>query len=188
MVLSALGQVPNRFYQNKQKTKSIINSDVQNTRAQNLKQTVTEMAKKDAANGEYMGAEFVQLRRACVSEVAPDRTAAILQASSMLDSNTWVDYEKELDRYIAMLFGLPYKAEASLPSGQDTAQIYDENGEMIAAYHWQSGWTAVSTSAENARSDELKFMYYDAYHAARNAMKSASGSGGDSPSLLNVTA
>lgn len=140
----------------------------------NLQDTIIAMAKRDAAKGEYMGKEFTELRQACVSDVSPDRSTAMLQVTSFMESGNinGYDHDKDIDSWMYILLGLPYKAEGVSDSfGRNTAQIYGENGEMIASYHWENGWTEVPTSAENARSDELKFAYYDAYCKARENMK-----------------
>lgn len=137
-----------------------------------LEKTVIAMAKKDAADGVYMGDEFMAFRRAYVSEVSPDRASAIAEFTSMISNKQSFELDCGPDKWIAMLLGLPYKAEASFsPSGLNTAGIFNQNGELIATYNWQSGWSSVSTSAENARHDELKCIYYNAYHEARQSLK-----------------
>lgn len=155
---------------------------IKNNKKSKLEETVIAMAKKDAADGVYMGDEFMELRKAYVSEVSPDRNAAIAEVASMTSENASFDLDCDLDKWIAMLLGLSYKAECSYSSsGLDTAGIFDGNGELIATYNWQSGWTSVSTSAENERHDELKSIYYNAYHEARQSLKE-----GQTGSLLNL--
>ncbi|MGN0143403.1 MAG: hypothetical protein ACI398_00370 [Clostridium sp.] len=158
------------------------NDTTKNSKKSQLEETVIAMAKKDAADGVYMGDEFMELRKAYVSEVSPDRNAAIAEVTARASENASFDLDCDLDKWIAMLLGLPYKAECTYSaSGLNTAGIFDENGELIATYNWQSGWTSVSTSAENERHDELKSIYYNAYHEARQSLKE-----GQTGSLINI--
>ncbi|NMM61658.1 hypothetical protein HBE96_02915 [Clostridium sp. P21] len=161
----------NKFYKKAEKENIVKESkSTKSTQNNSLEESIIEMAKKDAYNGEYMGREFMALRRACVNKVSPNRSLPMFQASNLMRNR--YTFTNELSYWIAKLLELPFKGESTgISFGQDTAQIYSPNGEMIAAYHWQSGWTSVPTSAEIAKSDELKFAYYKAYHEAREVMK-----------------
>lgn len=142
----------------------------QGTEKNSLEERIIVIAKRDAANGVYMSSEYAQLEKEAVSECSPNRSAAISQVSSLMTSkkhSTTGGYP-----LIAILLGLPYKAEMSSGLHGNYASIYNEGGEMIASYHWKSGWTSVPTAAENACTDKLTEIYYNAYHEARIAIKS----------------
>ena len=51
-----------------------------------LKEKIVDLAKKDAQDNVYMGKAFMNLRKAEVSKVAPDRTALIGKFSQSINS------------------------------------------------------------------------------------------------------
>nr|WP_320024170.1 hypothetical protein [uncultured Acetobacterium sp.] len=140
-----------------------------------LKETIVVMAKEDAVNGVYMGDQFRTLRMSEVKKVAPNRAAAMAKATSIMNSENNAESLKKMEaadyKWIRMLLGLPYKAQFETGPLGTGAHVFDENGDEIATYTPQVGWQTRSSKTENTKSDELKFIYYDAYIEARHAMK-----------------
>ncbi len=147
--------------------------------SESLKETIVALAKEDAANAVYMGDQFRTLRMREVEKVAPNRAAAMAKATAIMNSenneeNNAESLKKmeEADyKWIRMLLGLPYKAQFETGPLGTGAHVFDENGDEIATYTPQVGWQTRSSKTENTKSDELKFIYYDAYIEARQAMK-----------------
>lgn len=140
-----------------------------------LKETIVALAKEDAANTVYMGDQFRTLRRREVEKVAPNRAAAMAKATAIMNSENNAESLKKMEeadyKWIRMLLGLPYKAQFETGPLGTGAHVFDENGDEIATYTPQVGWQTRSSKTENSKSDELKFIYYDAYIEARHAMK-----------------
>lgn len=140
-----------------------------------LKETIATMAKEDAANTVYMGDQFRTLRMREVEKVAPNRAAAMAKATAIMNSENNAESLKKMEeadyKWIRMLLGLPYKAQFETGPLGTGAHVFDENGDEIATYTPQVGWQTRSSKAENTKSDELVFIYYDAYIEARQAMK-----------------
>lgn len=172
---------------NEAKSKVSSVNDIKDDKQSELEKKITAMAKKDAANGIYMDKEFSAFRKAYVAEVSPDRGAAIAQVMSKLNNEKQsFELSCDPDPWITMLLGLDYKAEGVYSeSGHPSAEIYNEGNELIASYNWQSGWTSVSTKAETARHEEVKMIYYQAYHEARQQLNGNSYAAG---SLINIEA
>ena len=83
-----------------------------------LKEKIVELAKKDAKNNIYMGNEFMNLRKAEVAKVAPNRAALIGKFNQSMSSGNMGDMKKiqEADkRWLCILFGIPYEAEFQGP-------------------------------------------------------------------------
>ena len=96
--------------------KSISKSDDKNKwkLTDSIKEKITELAKKDAKNNIYMGNEFMNLRKAEVAKVAPNRAALIGKFNQSMNSGNMGDMKEiqEADkRWLCILFGIPYEAE-----------------------------------------------------------------------------
>lgn len=168
MGISSIGQ-KTAFPIPKAQTKKGKEIKMSEAEKEKLYDTIAEMAKKDAKEGVYMGEDFLKLRKEYVAQVSPDRAQAIAQASRFTEIP--IPSSEEIDVFLSMLMHLPYKLNENFVSLANTGHIYDENGDAIVASHWGGGFSAVSTPAENARHDEVKFVYYDAYKEARQKMK-----------------
>ena len=73
-----------------------------------LKEKIVELAKKDAKNNVYMGNEFMNLRKAEVAKVAPNRAALIGKFNQSMSSGNMGDMKEiqEADkRWLCILFG-----------------------------------------------------------------------------------
>ena len=58
----------------------------------------------------------------------------------------------------------------------DTAEIYAPNGEMIAGYNSNGGWTEISTEAEYQFLHQADQIYSDAFKEARAEINAAAKS------------
>lgn len=139
-------------------------SDSEWTLTDTLKDKITELAKKDAENNVYMGNEFMDLRKAEVSKVAPNRTALI----SGNNADALKEAQEADKKWLSVLFGVPYEVESQ--GNGSAVHIYNENGEEILTYTQGVGWQEKETEAETAVHSALKAQYYEAYYEARQAI------------------
>ena len=138
-----------------------------------LKEKIVELAKKDAKNNIYMGNEFMNLRKAEVAKVAPNRAALIGKFNQSMNSGNVGDMKKiqEADkRWLCILFGIPYEAEYQGEGTGSALHIYNEEGEEVLTYTQGVGWHEKETKAETSVHSALKSAYYEAYHDARKAL------------------
>ena len=138
-----------------------------------LKEKIVELAKKDAKNNIYMGNEFMNLRKAEVAKVAPNRAALIGKFNQSMNSGNMGDMKKiqEADkRWLCILFGIPYEAEYQGEGTGSALHIYNEEGEEVLTYTQGVGWHEKETKAETSVHSALKSVYYEAYHDARKAL------------------
>ena len=138
-----------------------------------LKEKIVELAKKDAKNNIYMGNEFMNLRKAEVAKVAPNRAALIGKFNQSMNSGNMGDMKKiqEADkRWLCILFGIPYEAEYQGEGTGSALHIYNEEGEEVLTYTQGVGWHEKETKAETSVHSALKSAYYEAYHDARKAL------------------
>ena len=138
-----------------------------------LKEKIVELAKKDAKNNIYMGNEFMNLRKAEVAKVAPNRAALIGKFNQLMSSGNMGDMKKiqEADkRWLCILFGIPYEAEYQGEGTGSALHIYNEEGEEVLTYTQGVGWHEKETKAETSVHSALKSVYYEAYHDARKAL------------------
>lgn len=138
-----------------------------------LKEKIVELAKKDVKNNIYMGNEFMNLRKAEVAKVAPNRAALIGKFNQLMSSGNMGDMKEiqEADkRWLCILFGIPYEAEYQGEGAGSAIHIYNEGGEEVLTYTQGVGWHEKETKAETDVHSALKSAYYEAYHDARKAL------------------
>lgn len=146
----------------------------------NYIEQIKAQARTDAAKGSYMDGYdksprtgFSAIRDAQMKQyVSPDRATPISRVSAALnDSNRiWNLGENILD-----LIGIPCTAKVSigLVFGK-SAQIYNQDGEMIAAYSdRRGGWFDIPTADETRFQYESTQIYYEAYNAAKAEINAA---------------
>ena len=137
-----------------------------------LREKITALAREDAAQGVYMGNQFLALRKSEVAKVAPDRAALMGKVSQeMADMKTIREAD---ERRLRLLFGEPY--EAKFQSGG--VHVYDGNGDEVLTYTAGVGWHEKESRAETEVHGALKAAYYGAYHAARQEINGTEGQGG----------
>lgn len=134
---------------------------------------IKSCARQAAASGKNMvESGYAAIRDAQMGKsVSPDRSKAISQVSMALNSVTraW-----KSGKNILSLFGLPYTANVFKGPLKTTAEIFDENGEMIAGFHSDNGvWNSVPTSDETRFQYESNQIYREAYNAAKAEMAAA---------------
>ena len=116
-----------------------------------LKEKIVELAKKDAKNNIYMGNEFMNLRKAEVAKVAPNRAALIGKFNQSMSSGNMGDMKEiqEADkRWLCIIFGIPYEAEYQGEGTGSAIHIYNEGGEEVLTYTQGVGWHEKETKAE----------------------------------------
>lgn len=138
-----------------------------------LQEKITEYAREDAAQNDYMGNKFLALRKAEVAKVAPNRAALIGKFNQSMSSGNMGDMKEiqEADkRWLCILFGIPYEAEYQGEGTGSALHIYKEEGEEVLTYTQGVGWHEKETKAETGVHSALKLAYYEAYHDARKAL------------------
>lgn len=136
---------------------------------------IKEHAKKDALTGDYMQDDFNAMKQAYRNKyVSPDRSKAISQVSLMMNSRRTWNYGQNILSLFG--FGLPYTANIHKGLTRTTAEIFDQNGEMIAGYHSDNGtWQSVTTTAETQFMRETNRIYRAAWDEARAELAAAGG-------------
>ena len=138
-----------------------------------LQEKLTEYAREDAAQNDYMGNKFLALRKSEVAKVAPNRAALIGKFNQSMSSGNMGDMKEiqEADkRWLCILFGIPYEAEYQGEGTGSALHIYNEEGEEALTYTQGVGWHEKETKAETGVHSALKLAYYEAYHDARKAL------------------
>ena len=153
-----------------------------------LKEKIVELAKKDAKNNIYMGNEFMNLRKAEVAKVAPNRAALIGKFNQSMSSGNMGDMKEiqEADkRWLCILFGIPYEAEFQGEGTGSAAHVYNECGEEVLTYTEGVGWQEKETKAESQGHSALKSTYYEAFCDARKALNSEQRTGGMNENIMS---
>lgn len=132
---------------------------------------IKEHARRDAQVNVYQQKDYIQMINSHKQQrVSPDRQDAIARANMAMRSASRGG--KDL---LSMLLG-KYSMNAWLGGLVDTAEIFAPNGEMIAAYNSNGGWTEISTEAEYQFLNQADQIYYDAFKEAREEINAASNS------------
>ena len=134
---------------------------------------IKEHAKKDAQVNVYMQKDYIQMISAHKQQrVSPDRQEAISRATLAINSAAKGKGSADL---LSMLLG-EYSMKAWVGGLVDTAEIYAPNGEMIAGYNSNGGWTEISTEAEYQFLHQADQIYSDAFKEARAEINAAAKS------------
>ncbi len=134
---------------------------------------IKEHAKKDAQVNVYMQKDYIQMINAHKQQrVSPDRQEAISRAALAINSAAKGKGSADL---LSMLLG-EYSMKAWVGGLVDTAEIYAPNGEMIAGYNSNGGWTEISTEAEYQFLHQADQIYSDAFKEARAEINAAAKS------------
>ena len=130
---------------------------------------IKEHAKKDAQVNVYQQKDYIQMINAQKQQkVSPNRQDAISRATFAMNTAAKGTGSSNL---LSMLLG-PYSMKAWIGGLVDTAEIYAPNGEMIAAFNSDGGWTEISTEAEYQflnQADQIYSEAFDEAHAEINA-------------------
>lgn len=105
------------------------------------KKAIIELAKKDAASGDFGGENsgaYRELKKSFVSVASPDR-------KSIISANMRSFFTKEKVTF---------------------AEFKDGAGNIIAHYSSNNGWTMIATRSEIARESEFDAIYNEAWKSA----------------------
>lgn len=142
---------------------------------------IRAQARADAAKGRYMDGYdskqrtgFSAMRDAWMEQYVspPDRDEAISRVSAAIKRHGWDWKSGPADLLALMSISCTAKVFHG-PVHGTSAQIYDGNGEMIAAYSADGGWLSVPTADETRFQYESNQIYREAYNAARAELESA---------------
>lgn len=128
---------------------------------------VKDYARRDAEVDIYMQSGYIDFVSAYKkTHILPERDAAIARVSAFIKDRSLTD--GVVDSHVLCLVEPLYFADVSVGYQQKTANIYDENGIMIAGYNsMDDQWTAVETFAERQFHHVVDQIYAAAYREAR---------------------
>ena len=139
-----------------------------------LKKQIIEYAKEDAKRNVYMGDKFKCLRKNEVAKVAPDRAALMATLNQAISFGDMGDMQKikgSGERWLYVLFGIPYEAEFQSVGFGSAIHVYDENGDEILTYTGGVGWQEKESKAETMVHRSLRLTYYNAWKDAKKDIK-----------------
>ena len=175
-----------------------VSTKVSNAMTDEYIERIKTQARADAAKGSYEDGYdrtprtgFAAMRDAQMKQyVSPNRTKAISQVSAAINNpnRVWQTGANLLDLlsgYTAKVFNGPLYGTK--------AEIYNEDGEMIAGYGSSFGWIDVPTADEMRFQSESMQIYYKAYKEAEAEMAAAKQTAapamnGDAPASFDVKA
>ena len=139
---------------------------------------IKEHAKKDAQVNVYMQKDYIQMINAHKRQrVSPNRQEAISRADLAMKSAAKGTGGSDL---LSILLN-KYSMKAWLGGLVETAEIYAPNGEMIAGYNSNGGWTEISTEAEYQFLHQADQIYHDAFREAHEEINASAKSPAPEP-------
>ena len=139
---------------------------------------IKEHAKKDAQVNVYQQKDYIQMINSHKQQrVSPNRQEAISRATLVINRAPKGKGSADL---LSMLLG-EYSMKAWVGGLVDTAEIYAPNGEMIAGYNSNGGWTEISTEAEYQFLHQADQIYHDAFREAREEINASAKSPAPEP-------
>lgn len=155
-----------------------VSTKVSNAMTDEYIEQIKAQARADAVKGSYEDGYdrtprtgFAAMRDAQMKQyVSPDRTKGISQVSAAINNpnRVWQTGANLLDLlsgYTAKVFNGPLYGTK--------AEIYNEDGEMIAGYGGSFGWIDVPTADEMRFQSESMQIYYKAYKEAEAELATA---------------
>lgn len=143
---------------------------------------IKAQARTDAAKGSYMDGYdktprtgFSAIRDAQMKQyVSPDRATPISRVSALLNNPNFIS-QLHPGENLLNLIGISYTATVCNGAAfGKSSEIYNADGEMIAAYSdRRGGWFDVPTADEQRFQYESTQIYYEAYNAAKAEMAAA---------------
>ena len=134
-----------------------------------------EYAKEDAKQGTYMSEDFTKFFHAHMGKfVSPDRSAPKADVMSAIQAALKEPHPmlQALDKMLEKLSG-GCSAKLKISAIHQAAEVSAPNGEVIAFYSSNGGWTDIQTKEEHRFYSETASAYLQAYREARAEMKSA---------------
>ncbi len=134
---------------------------------------VKEYARRDAEAGIYMQSGYIDFVAAYTkTQFLPECDSVIARVSAFIKNYSFTD--GVIDSHVLCLVEPLYFADVTVGYYQKTANIYDENGVMIAGYtSMDDRWSAVSTFEENQFGYVVAQIYLEAFREARGKIDAA---------------
>lgn len=135
---------------------------------------IKSYAKEDAKRGVYMSPEFNQARLAHMKQyVSPDRSGPKADVMSAIQAALREPHPllQALEKMLDKLSG-GGSANLKISAIHQAAEVTAPNGEVIAFYSSNGGWTDIQTKEEHKYFSETASVYLQAYREARAEMKS----------------
>ena len=136
---------------------------------------IKEYAKQDAKQGIYMSKGFIQFRLARMEQcVSPDRSGPKADVMSAIQAALKEPHPmlQALEKMLEKLSG-GCSARLNISSIHQSAEVTAPNGEVIAFYSSNGGWTDIQTKEEHKYFSETASVYCQAYREARAEMRAA---------------
>lgn len=147
-------------------------------------------AKEDAKQGVYMSKGFIEFRLAHMKQfVSPDRSGPKADVMSAIQAALKEPHPMQyaLEKMLDKLSG-GCSANLKISSIHQAAEVTAPNGEVIAFYSSNGGWTDIQTKEEHRFFSETASLYHQAYREARAEIKAATqeGASQDSTSTMDI--
>ena len=150
-----------------------------------LKEAIVKIAREDAEKGQFhnMTKEWFDLKKEYMSSVSPDRESVITNSTKQINSiKQKLAKTNSLEQAKTLLQLLMDKEKSNNKTNSygklnmegdklNYAEFYGNNGEIIATYDSNSGWSCISTKEENARKHEFFSIYNEAWDSANAEIK-----------------
>ena len=136
---------------------------------------IKEYTKQDAKQGVYMSKGFIQFRLARMEQcVSPDRSGPKADVMSAIQAALKEPHPmlQALEKMLEKLSG-GCSARLNISSIHQSAEVTAPNGEVIAFYSSNGGWTDIQTKEEHKYFSETASVYLQAYREARAEMRAA---------------
>ena len=132
-------------------------------------------AKEDAKQGIYMSEGFTKFRLARMKQcVSPDRSGPKADVMSAIQAALKEPHPmlQALEKMLDKLSG-GCSAKLKISAIHQAAEVTAPNGEVIAFYSSNGGWTDIQTKEEHKFYSETASIYAQAFREARAEMKVA---------------
>jgi hypothetical protein len=131
---------------------------------------VKEYARRDAEANIYMQSDYIDFETAYTkAHISPERDSAVARVSAFIKDHSFTD--GTVDNHVLCLVEPLYFVDVTVSYHQKTANIYDENGIMIAGYtSMDDHWTAVSTFEEKQFGYVVAQIYAAAFQEERTKL------------------
>lgn len=149
---------------------------------------IKEYAKEDAKQGIYMSEGFTKFRLARMKQcVSPDRSGPKADVMSAIQAALKEPHPmlQALEKMLDKLSG-GCSAKLKISAIHQAAEVTAPNGEVIAFYSSNGGWTDIQTKEEHKFYSETASIYAQAFREARTEMKAPDQ--GQAPQQGNTTA
>jgi len=155
-----------------------------------IKEELARIAKEDQKKGHFHSEtkEYLELRKEYVSSVSPDRESIVANSTKEIFANAnaikqkvkeppknllevLIEMEKKGDKVVAINMNCPAYTACFEGDKLNYARFQDSNGEIVATYDPNSGWSCIGTKEEGVRLREFAKTYNEAWKSAEAEMK-----------------